>query len=129
MCANGSYCKQGSCICPTECPNKNQYEPICGSDGHTVSSKKFVSHKYRCYVLYTAFIRWHHKTFFHENTFQYFNKCLMKQQTCPDNEDASQRRGKVERFGSSGRISNGGVNKQNRRQKRKMVEVIMPNYV
>ena len=36
ICRNGSRCKNGDCICPTDC-DENRYKPVCGSDGHTVS--------------------------------------------------------------------------------------------
>ena len=39
ICSNGSRCKHGDCICPTDC-NEDDYKPVCGSDGHTVSIMK-----------------------------------------------------------------------------------------
>lgn len=37
ICRNGSRCKRGNCICPKNCDD-SIYEPVCGSDGHTVST-------------------------------------------------------------------------------------------
>ena len=37
ICRNGSRCKRGNCICPKNCDD-SVYEPVCGSDGHTVST-------------------------------------------------------------------------------------------
>ena len=34
-CLYGSRCKNGKCACPTQC-DSDKYEPVCGSDGHTV---------------------------------------------------------------------------------------------
>ena len=40
ICRNGSRCKRGNCICPKNCDD-GIYEPVCGSDGHTVSTVSF----------------------------------------------------------------------------------------
>ena len=37
ICRDGSRCKRGNCICPKNCDD-SIYEPVCGSDGHTVST-------------------------------------------------------------------------------------------
>ena len=49
---------------------------------------------------------------------QYFNECLMMQQTCPENR----RRGKVDRYGSRGSTR---TTQKNKSQRKKIVEVII----
>lgn len=34
VCEQGSFCKDGECVCPKYC--NEEYRPICGSDGQTV---------------------------------------------------------------------------------------------